>query len=179
MPRLFVAVDLPETTRKILTGMCFGIPGARWVPEDQIHLTLRFIGEVDGGLSLDISEALDTVRFPSFAIRLQGVGHFPPRKNPRVLWVGIEQNQDLFLLRQKIDAALAKTGLAAEGRKYSPHITLARLNNAPVSRIGNFLAGNGLFETGPFEIRQFYLYSSILTPKGAIHRQEASYLLRT
>jgi len=177
MHRLFVAIDLPAQTKKELGAICFGLPGARWVPEDQLHLTLRFIGEVDGGLCKDIQELLATVTMEPFTIRLQGVGHFPPRKRPRVLWVGIEANDVLMRLRGRIESILVRSGLEPEGRKYSPHITIARLQDTPLVKAGNFLAANGLFATTPFTVQDFLLYSSKLTPKGAIHTVLASYPL--
>ena len=177
MYRLFVAIDLPPEIKKELGKICFGLPGAKWVPADQLHLTLRFIGEVDGGLSKDIREMLSTVTMAPFTIRLKGVGHFPPRKRPRVLWVGIEANDLLLRLRGRIESILVRGGLEHEGRKYSPHITIARLQDTSPVKAGNFLAANGLFATTPFPVQDFLLYSSKLTPKGAIHTIEASYPL--
>ena len=177
MPRLFIAVDLPEEIRNNLGKISFGIPGARWVDPLQIHLTVRFVGEVNGTTFLDIKAALEQVKFSPFSLTLKGVGHFPPRGKPRVLWVGIEQSQALQSLKKKIDLTLARVGLEPEGRKFSPHITLARLKNSPIQKVANFLAGNGLFNQEPFEVMDFKLYSSTLTPKGAIHRVEKVYPL--
>jgi 2'-5' RNA ligase len=164
MPRLFIAVDLPDTIKENLEFMSFGIPGAKWVRPEQLHLTVRFIGEVDGALFRDIKNIL-------------GVGYFPPRGAPRVLWVGLEKSEPLLLLRKKIDSRLLRVGVAPEGRKFSAHITLARLKNTPVQKIVNFLSGNGLFSQEPFQVEDFKLYSSILSPKGAYHRVERIYPL--
>lgn len=175
--RLFVAVDLPEAIKNELSAICFGVPGARWVPLDQLHLTVRFIGEVDGGLFDDIRSGLDQVEADEFSLTLKGLGHFPPRKDPRVLWVGLEKNDSLCALRKKVDGVLAGCGLAPEKRKFSPHITLARLKKTPLSRVTQFLAGNALFSLPEFSVSRFYLYSSVLTSKGAVHAVEAEYLL--
>ncbi|MFC1843192.1 RNA 2',3'-cyclic phosphodiesterase [Thermodesulfobacteriota bacterium] len=177
MPRLFIAVDLPDTIKKNLESMFFGIPGARWIALDQLHLTVRFIGDVDGALFLDIKNALAEVNISPFNIQLKGVGHFPPRGAPRVIWTGLEKSEPLQLLRKKIDAALLKVGVKPEKRKFSPHITLARLKNTPPQKVANFLSGNGLFSQEPFQIDDFKLYSSTLTPKGAIHKVERVYSL--
>lgn len=177
MPRLFVAIDPPDNIKKNLETMFFGIQGARWVPLDQLHLTTRFIGEVDGSMFLDIKQVLEEARIPPFDIRLKGVGHFPPRGKPRVIWVGLDNSDPLQMLRKKIDSALMKIGVEPEGRKYSPHITLARLKNTPLQKVTNFLAGNGLFSQDPFEVTEFVLYSSTLTRKGAIHTVEKMYSL--
>lgn len=177
MPRLFIAVDLPEKILENLASMAFGIPGAKWVAPDQLHLTVRFIGEVDGALFRDIRDILNEVSAGSFCLQLKGVGYFPPRGAPRVLWVGLEKSEPLQLLRKKIDSALIRAGVAPEGRKFSPHITLARLKNSPVQKIANFLSGNGLFSQEPFQVEDFKLYSSVLSPKGAYHKVERIYPL--
>jgi 2'-5' RNA ligase len=177
MIRLFVAIDLPPEIRDQLGAICFGLPGARWIPEDQLHLTLRFIGEVDGGLFQDIKELLASVTAKPFTMRLKGVGHFPPRKHPQVLWVGIEPNESLLRLRGRIESTLVRGGFEPEGRKYMPHITLARLKNTHVAKASTFLETNSLFTTPLFPVEDFLLYSSRLTPKGAIHTIETEYPL--
>ncbi|MBU0909896.1 MAG: RNA 2',3'-cyclic phosphodiesterase [Proteobacteria bacterium] len=177
MIRLFVAVDLPENIKDELGRICFGLPGAKWVPPDQLHLTLRFIGEVDGGLFREIREDLENVEAKGFPMRLQGLGYFPPRKEPRVLWVGMEKSELLLQLRKRVDRQLTQLGIPAEKRNFSPHITIARLRETPLVRLTNFLSGNALFSLPEFQVDSFYLYSSVLTPKGAIHQQEGAYSL--
>ncbi len=178
MQRLFTAIDLPEPVKEGLTEICCGLPGARWVEPAQLHLTLRFIGEVDGAAFREIREALAEIALPPFPMRLQGLGYFPPRKTPRVLWVGIEQpNDPLGQLRRRIEATIVRLGLEPEHRKFAPHITVARLKETPMPRLAKFLAGNGLFATAPWEATTFHLYSSTLSAKGAIHTIEASYPL--
>jgi 2'-5' RNA ligase len=177
MPRLFIAVDLPEKIKKNLKSMAFGIPGAKWVSPEQLHLTVRFIGEVDGALFSDIKNILDEINSAAFSLQLKGVGYFPPRGAPRVLWIGLEKSEPLQLLKKKIDTKLLRVGVEPEGRKFSPHITLARLKKSPVHKIANFLSGNGLFSQEPFQVEDFKLYSSILSPKGAYHKVERIYPL--
>ena len=175
--RLFVAIDLPDAIRDQLALMSCGLPGARWVRSEQLHLTLRFIGEVDGALFHAIREALEQVRGHSFAMQLAGVGYFPPRKKPRVVWVGIRENADLVRLRNRIESSLVRAGLAPEQRKFSPHITLARLNRTPASRVGRYLEDHGLFCSPGFRVERFSLYSSVLGRNGATHSVEQEYLL--
>ena len=178
MYRLFVAVDMPEELKSRLADMGFGLPGAKWVPREQIHLTLRFIGEVDGGQLADIRETLAGVGGEPFAMQLKGMGFFPPRGTPRVLWVGVEENEALLGLRNRVEAAVVRAGLQPESRRFSAHVTLARLHNTPPARLSRFLAGNGLYESPPFEVKEFCLYESELTPKGAIHHLLESFPLR-
>ncbi len=177
MPRLFIAIDIPETLRTLLHTMGRGIPGARPVGTDQIHLTLRFIGEVDGGLAEDIREALADIRTGPFALTVHGVGHFPPRGAPRVLWAGLDPSDELLLLRNRIERRLIACGLAPEPRKFSPHITLARLKGSPLRRVGEFLAGNSLLHPDGFTVDHFLLYSSRLIKSGAVHTIEGHYPL--
>jgi 2'-5' RNA ligase len=177
MFRLFVAIDLPGGVRDRLSSICCGLPGARWVEPEQMHLTLRFIGEVDSRVFEDVREALTEVHGDPFPLQLTGIGFFPPRGLPRVVWVGIKKSEQLVQLRNRIEAALVRSGLEPEGRKYSPHITLARLKNTPASKIGAFLAHNGLFMTEEFMVNAFLLYSSVLNSKGAKHYIEDGYPL--
>jgi 2'-5' RNA ligase len=177
MSRLFVAIDLPPDIAAQLQGICYGVPGAVWVQAEQMHLTLRFIGEVDGGVFREIKEGLGAIKGAPFPLQVKGVGFFPPRKTPRVLWAGIAPEEEVCGLRNRIENVLVGMGLGPEGRKFSPHITLARLHDTPLARLGRFLAGNGLFATPEFPVSEFHLYSSQLTSKGAFHTIEASYPL--
>ncbi len=175
--RLFVAIDLPEAVQDRLSLLCCGLPGARWVTPEQIHLTLRFIGEVDGGLFLDIRDALAHIEGESFSLQLSGVGFFPPRGKPRVIWVGLRENEPLLKLRNRVESLLVRLDLEPEGRKFSPHITLARLKNTPTIKIVRFLEAHSHLDTSPFLVENFHLYSSVLGRKGAVHRIEASFPL--
>lgn len=177
MPRLFVAIDLPPAIRERLVSLCCGLPGARWVDPEQMHLTLRFIGEVNSSVFQLVREALTEVRSDPFTLRLEGIGFFPPRGLPRVAWAGIRKNDQLVQLRNRIESVLVRSGLEPEGRKFSPHITLARLNNTPGSRIGAYLAHNGMFLSEEFPVREFFLYSSVLNSRGAKHYIEQRYAL--
>ncbi len=177
MPRLFVAIDFPETVNRRLTALCSGLPGARWLPTGQFHLTLRFIGEVDGGAFADIAQGLGDVACPSFSLKLDGIGHFPPRGRPRVLWVGALADDGLTRLHGQIENRLRHMGIEPEGRKFTPHVTLARLKETPARRLGDYIVSHGDFITETIPISEFYLYSSVLGAKGAIHSIEASYPL--
>lgn len=177
MIRLFIAIDLPDTILPFIAGMGGSIPGSRPVPEDQLHLTLKFIGDTDTALLPDIKEALLAVEFPSFSFQLNGVGHFPPRGMPRVLWAGIRPSTETVALRNKIEKALADIGIEREQRKFSPHLTLCRLKNSPLKRVARFLSDNALFDTPEFQITEFKLYSSVLTQKGAVHTAQEIFQL--
>lgn len=175
--RLFISIDLPDTVKDRLVSISCGLPGARWIDPAQFHLTLRFIGEVDGSAFLDIREALTAVSMESFALRLSGIGFFPPRKKPTVIWVGLEASEQLMQLHRRVNSVLREVGLEAEGRKFAPHITLARLKNTPTNRVVGFLEHHGQYYSEPFKVDRFILYSSILSSKGARHTPEEDYLL--
>lgn len=177
MLRLFVAIDIPEDIRILMCGMGATIPGARAVPTDQLHLTLKFLGDTESGLLTDIHGALAAIDAPRFSMRLAGVGHFPPRGAPKVIWAGAEPAMEIISLRNKVDKALAAIGIERDHRKFAPHVTLARLRNSPIKRVTQFLAGNSLFATPTFTVREFHLYSSTLSAKGAVHTLLASFPL--
>ncbi len=176
MIRLFVALDLPDAVRERLLALGGGVPGARWSTSEQLHLTLRFIGEVDENVAHDIDDALNAIRAPSFSLELSGVGEFGGR-NPRALWAGVKNNDALLHLQRKVETALQRIGLPPEQRKYSPHITLARLKAAPREKVMQFLTHGSLFSAGPFPVAQFVLFSSHPTPSGAIYTPERVYRL--
>ncbi|HVP85301.1 MAG TPA: RNA 2',3'-cyclic phosphodiesterase [Rhizomicrobium sp.] len=177
MIRLFVAIDLPDTVADSLARLQAGVPGARWQTREQLHLTLRFIGEVDQRDAASIDEMLASIDAPRFSLELKSVGEFGG-KNPRALWAGVVTNESLSFLQRKIESVLQRLGLPPEERKYRPHITLARLRGTPPGAVMDFLADHGLYASGPFEARAFTLFSSHLSPNGSIYTPERVYPLR-
>lgn len=178
MQRLFVAIDMPPAIAMRLSGLCRGVSGAKWADISHFHLTLRFIGDADDGLSRDIIFALGEIEAPAFDLALKSVGNFPPRGRAKILWAGIEAEPLLQRLRDQVVAVLAALGLEPERRNFAPHITLARFRQpAPVAAMAEFLSLNALFRTEPFPVRAFHLYSSHLRTDGAQHLIEASYPL--
>lgn len=177
MIRLFIAIPVPRNIRLILSRMGESLPYARAVPEEQLHLTLRFIGDVEGTTFLDLRESLKKLPAPSFDLSIQGVDHFSSRGKPRVIWAGVRPAEPVVQLKRRIDNCLKTCSIANDKRKYSPHITLARLKDTPVRRVSEFLAGNAFLHFDAFKVDSFHLYSSKLTQKGAIHTLEAAYPL--
>ena len=177
MIRLFVALALPDAVLDSLFALAYGVPGARWATREQLHLTLRFIGEMDGRDASAIDDALAAISAPRFALELKGVGEFGG-KNPRALWAGIEPNEALIHLQRKIETALQRIGLEAETRKFTPHVTLARLRGSPPGRVLNFLTDHALYRSAPFEVNAFTLFSSVLTSDGSHYAPERVYALQ-
>ena len=176
MIRLFVAIALPDRVAQGLLAMQSGVPGARWQNRDQLHLTLRFIGDVDGRDASAIDDALSSIAAPAFTLELKGVGEFGG-KHPRALWASVASNDALIRLQRKIESALQRLGLPAEERKFTPHVTLARLRATPAGRVMDYLADHGLYASGAFEVAEFILFSSQMTPNGSIYVAERSYAL--
>lgn len=177
MIRLFTAIELPEPLRARLAALCVGIDGARWVPPENLHLTLRFIGEIDEGVAHDVVDALDRITAPGFPLTLAGAGHFESGRKVRSLWVGIERNDALVLLQTRIESALKRAGLPPDARRFTPHVTLARLNNGAREPVARWLAANSLFRALPFTVERFALYSSFLGRSGSIYRIEETFPL--
>jgi 2'-5' RNA ligase len=177
MPRLFAAIDLPDEHKELLGVLCNGLPGARWVRDRQFHLTLHFFGSVEGPTARTIGEALHGVRADPFELALRGVGHFPPRGEPRVLWAGLEPSDELLELQRQVERVLRRVGLPPEERKFFPHITLARLHGTPLARLVALMREHAELTSEPFAVTEFELYSSVLASEGALHQREASYPL--
>ncbi len=176
MPRLFIGIDLPLHVKDRLTSLAGGVPGARWQSEEQLHLTLRFIGDVEGPMANDIANALDGLEMETFDLTLSGVGQFGD-KRPHVIWAGLEQSPQLHRLASKVEQTLQRVGLAPETRKYTPHVTLARLKNPSLDRVFNYLSEHALFQAPAFTVSEFHLYESHLGSAGAIYQIVSSYPL--
>ena len=177
MFRLFVAIDPPATVVARLAALCAGVPGAHWIDANQIHLTLRFIGEVDGAMRAEVRAELARVAAAPFPLTLSGTDCFGGKRRARALWVGVEPCPPLHELHAKIDVALSRAGIAPEGRKFIPHVTLARLRAGPTDRIARFLSETGLFKSEPFLVDGFALYESRLNRGGAVHMKDAGYAI--
>lgn len=173
--RLFVAIDLPRDVKEALAALCAGVPGARWVPAENMHVTLRFIGEVDGARRDDIIEALSEVRADGFDLEMQGIGHFETRRQPHALWVRVNRSEPLLRLRESVENAVQRAGLPPEGRKFMPHVTLARLKEAPPGRVESFMQEHNLFRSRAVPVSDFTLFSSFLSRNGALYRPEAEF----
>jgi 2'-5' RNA ligase len=174
--RLFVAIPLPDEGIESLTSIFHGIPNAKWKNEDQLHLTLQFIGEVDQRSYDHIRGALANIHFPSFPLEIHGIGHFASKKVPKILWAGVKSNDSLLDLQKEISKSL-KHFPSPDKKKFIPHITLAKLRNVNELSLAQYFQSNSLFNFGPFPITEFNLYSSILTSEKAIYHVEESYEL--
>jgi 2'-5' RNA ligase len=167
--RLFVALALPEGHRQQLSRLCHGVRDARWVAHENLHLTLRFIGEVEEPRVAEIAHALGRVKGEQFKLTLSGIGHFQNGRRIRALWAGTEPCDALVQLQYRIDTALRHADLPPDGRRFTPHVTLARLKNGAPHQVGGWIEANALFRADPFPVDHFVLFESYLGHTGAIY----------
>ncbi|MDQ3143343.1 MAG: RNA 2',3'-cyclic phosphodiesterase [Pseudomonadota bacterium] len=174
MHRLFVAIRPPEDVRDLLLDTMEGLPALRWQDDEQLHLTLRFIGEVERPLAEDIAAALGTLRFTPFHIRVAGVGRFDHHQRG-ALWAGVEPRAPIAALAAKVERICVGAGLAPERRAYHPHITLARWGRGAGNSLDPFLARHAALRSKEFEVAAVTLFESRLGRDGAHYETVADY----
>ena len=153
------------------------MPDARWVDPDNLHLTLRFIGEVEEPLVEDIVYALRSIRMAPFPLTLSGVGHFESRQKVRQLWAGVESSPPLVDLQGRVDAAVRRAGIGVEAKRFVPHVTLARPKGVKASTAGAWLQAAGLFRGFPFTVSSFTLFASYLGRGGPVYQPVEEFAL--
>jgi 2'-5' RNA ligase len=175
--RLFVALSISDQVAQDLMLLQGGVPGARWQSREQLHMTLRFIGEVDGRDARAIDDALAGIEAPAFEIQLHGVGQFG-NKQPHSLWAAARKHEMLEHLARKVDSAIRRVGQPQDAHKFMPHVTLARLRHPDLDKVREWLVEHALFTSSEFTVDTFCLYSSKLTSDGSIYRVEQEYPLK-
>lgn len=175
--RLFTAVELPTAAKAGLLSLQTSIPGLKWTTPENLHLTLRFIGEMPGEKVPAIKEALRAVQMPPFSLRLKRLGLFE-RSNQAILWAGLEDCLELLALKRRIDASLTtKAGLAPAKGQFSPHITLGRSKDSALHSLREFVEAHNHEVAVEFPTTSFVLFRSVLEPGGAKHYPEEIYFL--
>jgi 2'-5' RNA ligase len=177
MIRLFVGLDLPYDLKELVSSLAGGLPGAKWVPPENYHLTLRFIGEQPAHIAEEIDLALANLRGRGFTLKLSGLGTFEKQGRPTTLWVGVERNQALDHLRAKIETALQRAGLEPERRRFQPHVSIAKIDNVPEPKLVAYIQARNLFQSAPIPIEQFVLFSSLLGKATPVYTAEVEYAL--
>jgi RNA 2',3'-cyclic 3'-phosphodiesterase len=171
--RLFVAIDLPESTRRLLAGLDPHIRGVRWTEFTQMHLTLGFFGDVPEDIDLALREKLSAIEFGAFFLPIVGIGTFPQKGLPKVIWIGVgKAHPHLFQIHKRVQEAALAVGLEPELRPWHPHITIARCRDVSGQSLRKFLQSNVELDAGMIRVDALHLYSSKLTPSGAIHTRE-------
>ena len=176
MHRLFVAIRPPEPIRDLLLDAMEETSDFRWQGDEQLHLTLRFIGEVERPLAEDIASALARIRATPLELRISGVGRFDQR-NSGALWAGVEPKAPIAALAAKVERACQSVGLEPERRAFHPHITLARWRGRRTREVHDFLERARGLSSVPFEVDRFTLFESRLSRHGAHYEEVATYTL--
>lgn len=177
MIRLFIALPIPEETRQELASLCNGLPGARWVPPENLHLTLRFVGEVEGDIAQDLAHGLSRIDTSGFEVDLHELTWFGTKKKPSVVCVKARKTDALLHLQKKVESVCVREGLKPESRKFCPHVTLARLRAADIHQVERYLRHHRPERPIRFDADRFVLYSSFLSASGPIYTEEADYQL--
>lgn len=179
MPRLFVALPVPDEIADGLIALQSGVPDARWVAPENFHVTLCFAGDVQGSVMRDLEEELADVNGPRFAVALSGVHSFASGRQPRALVATIQKNERLDWLQQRVSTVARNCGIEIERRKFRPHVTLARFANGAEAghHLAQFMASHSTFKAGPWIADHFALYSSRTGRGGSVYTEEAAYPL--
>jgi 2'-5' RNA ligase len=193
--RLFVALPIPQTVAQSIMLIQGGVPGARWQSREQLHLTLRFIGEVDGRDGAALDDALAGIAAPAFDLQLHGVGQFGNGKHrpgkaqagfpsgraitikSHTLWAAARKSEALEHLQRKVDTAIRRVGQPQDAHRFAPHVTVARLRNPEGGKVIEWLTHNALYTSTEFRVGAFNLYSSRLSSDGSIYAVEQEYPL--
>ncbi|CAN0440995.1 unnamed protein product [Phaeothamnion confervicola] len=176
MPRLFTGIEIPAEVGDVLSMLRGGLPGARWIDAENYHLTLRFVGDVDDVVAQEIASMLGRVKRSGFDLHLDGLTSFGGRR-PRAVVASAAPLPPLMDLQAEQERLMQRIGLEPEGRKYTPHVTLARLRNVSSRDVADYLSARGLFRTPPFKVSNFVLFSARDSVGGGPYVVEASYPL--
>src|SRR3954470_3489469 len=171
--RLFVSIELPESITKSLAELDPDVRGVRWLEPRQMHLTLAFLGNVGTEIQEALSEKLRAISWKSFFLPLIGLGTFPSKGWPKIIWIGVGTGHPhLFQLHKRVQEALLSAGLEPDLRSFHPHVTLARCRDVSPQTIRPFLKSHAEFDAGMIHVESFCLNSSALTPAGSIYTRE-------
>lgn len=177
--RLFVAIPLPKFARRRLADLQQSISGVRWQRQSQLHVTLKFLGEVDEQRTSLLIGGLKDIHHPALAMTIEGLGYFSRGPSPAVLWVGISNPQELHELYQRIEEQCAGLGFEPENRPFKPHITIGRMKGVSKSEVRSFIKQHKPFTIPEVDIDEFVLFESELHPDGAIHKKVEHFKLNT
>jgi len=178
MPRLFTGLEIPRSVADELAMLRGGLPGARWIDPENYHVTLRFIGDIDDAMAREIASMLGQVRRRGFEMRFDGLSSFGG-KRPRAVIAVVPPVAPLVELQAEHERIMQRVGLEPEGRKYSPHVTLARLRDSSSRQVADYLAARGPLNFLTFPVSRFVLFSSRASVGGGPYVVEAAYPLAT
>ena len=171
--RLFVSIELPSSATRLLTNLDSKIRGVRWLGPEQMHLTISFLGNVPDDVEGALKKNLKTIEWKSFFLPLIGVGVFPGKGRPNVIWIGVGSGHPhLFQLHKRVQEAAIRAGLEPDLRSFHPHVTLALCRDVSPESVRPFLRAHTAFDAGMIHAESFCLNSSALTPAGSVYTRE-------
>ncbi|PJZ70999.1 RNA 2',3'-cyclic phosphodiesterase [Leptospira perolatii] len=173
--RIFVGISLPEEVRESIAGICYGLPGIKWVPAENLHLTLVFLGELPEIRRESLSEFCSTIQFRPFSFNLKGIEWFIKKKSPSILYIDVEPAPELLELQKTIDSGLRRLGFTIEGKNYKPHITIGRFKDVPMDKVVSYMEEFRDFVEIGIPAQEFHVYSSRSGPNGQMYRIEESF----
>jgi 2'-5' RNA ligase len=176
MPRIFTGLEIPADIGRDLSMLRGGLPGARWIDPENYHLTLRFVGDVDDPVAHEVAAMLGTVRRTELELRFESLASFGGRR-PRALVAALAPTPALMDLQAEHERLMRRAGLDAEGRKYTPHVTLARLRESSSRQVADYLSARALIGLRPFKVSRFVLFSARASVGGGPYVVEATYPL--
>ncbi len=176
MLRLFTALRVPDDVTACLTPLQTGLSGARWVPPEYFHITLKFLGKVQEPLADDIDEVLSKLKSKPFRLKLDGLGTFGDKGAPRSVYAAVAKSEPLERLALKVEHATKQFHLKVDKRKFTPHITLGRFNGVSNHEVAAWLERHGQIECPEFEVTDFTLFSTLNYPKGSVYMVERHYV---
>jgi 2'-5' RNA ligase len=177
MIRLFVGLSVPEDVADDLFDLSDNTPGARWIDPENMHVTLRFIGEVSEADAEDIHNELSRISAKPFAYDIHGLDTFGQGRKAHTLYMKVGLSPELELLQGRVESAVVRAGQPREPRKFKPHVTLARLSNPDPERLQSFIEGNNLFRADALAVDRFVLYESKMGKTGSAYFPIAEYPL--
>lgn len=177
MPRLFSGIELPDDIKSNLSALEMPLPGASWIEEDDLHITLRFAGDIDNRLSHEFADELARIDMDVFELALEGV-HVLGGNDPKILYAGLRASPPLEALARAHERAARSVGLQAERRPFKPHVTLARLRSADITSLTKVLQAHALYRSRSFVVEEFVLFSSRPKTGGGPYAVEESFPLR-
>lgn len=171
--RLFVSLELPRSITERLAELDPHLRGVRWLEPEQMHLTLSFLGNVSAAIQESLAENLRVISWKSFFLPLSGLGIFPSKGRPNILWIGVGTGHPhLFQLHKRVQEAALQAGLEPDLRSFHPHVTLARCRDVSAESVRPFLRTHSAFDAGMIHVESFCLNSSLLTPAGSVYTRE-------
>jgi 2'-5' RNA ligase len=175
MPRLFTAIEIPKDIGQSLSLLRGGLPGARWIDPENYHVTLRFIGDIDDALAHDVASLLDRISRRSFELQLDGLSSFGGNK-PRAIITSVAPAKALLELQAEHESIMKRMRVPGDARKFTPHVTLARLRNSSPREVAEYLTAR-TYKSASFRVSRFVLYSSRTSTGGGPYVVEADYPL--